>query len=511
MSEIIDNRAHRVRALKEIIKRLHSGEAPEAVKGRLEEIVRETDYSEIVAMEQELMAEGMPVEEIQSMCDLHSQVTRDVLVQLPPQTVPPGHPADTMRRENEALRGVILEMRQAMAKVRQNSGGDPAEAAALEWRKAYNGLMDIEKHYQRKEHTFFSRLEAHGITGPSKVMWGKHDEIRGLLKGLDGAIGRRDTAAGEAALAMIEEMIYKEEEILLPMCLDTFTEDDWAEIWQASPQYGWCLVEPREGYQPPKTVAREGLKLSSKEAVQLPTGSLTLEQLLAIFSTLPVDLTFVDADDRVAFFSEGPDRVFARSRAIVGRKVQHCHPPRSVNVVDRIVGDFKDGRQNVAEFWIDFQGRFVHIRYFAVRDSGNQYLGTLEVTQDITAIRKLEGERRLLEYDNPAADSPSGAPEWLKEELVRQTIDAGAMLAKGVHPLGDVRKAVVSLKAGEIVKLTSGFRPQPLMDAMGASGLAVYSRETAPGQHATYFCRTSDDPGLAERVSKHSCDSGDCA
>jgi PAS domain S-box-containing protein len=128
---------------------------------------------------------------------------------------------------------------------------------------------------------------------------------------------------------------------------------------------------------------------------------LSLKQLAAIFNTLPVDLTFVDADDRVAFFSEGRDRIFARSRAILGRKVQHCHPPKSVDVVNRILDDFRQGRQNVAEFWIQHHGRFVHIRYFAVRDEEGTYLGTLEVTQDLTRLRTLEGERRLLQYDEP--------------------------------------------------------------------------------------------------------------
>jgi hypothetical protein len=109
------------------------------------------------------------------------------------------------------------------------------------------------------------------------------------------------------------------------------------------------------------------------------------------------------------------------------------------------------------------------------------------------------------------AASSGDAPSWLKEELVRRSIDADAMLERGVHPLGDVRQGVVSLKAGEIVKLTSAFRPQPLMDAMAASGLAVYSHEASPGHHATYFCRISDDPGLTQRVSQHSCDGGGCA
>lgn len=408
MSELIDNRAHRIRALKDIITRLHAGEAPDAVRDSLRTIVRETDYSEIVAMEQELMAGGMPVEQIMSMCDLHSQVTREVLVQLPPKHVAPGHPADTMRRENEALRGALLNMRVAMREIRTAPAGADIAAPLLQWRQAYNDLMDVEKHYQRKENLLFTALEAHGITGPSKVMWGKDDEIRGLLKDLGAALHQQASAEewtlvaatlGETVLASVEEMIYKEENILLPMCLDSFTEEEWARIWLDSPRYGWCLVEPLDGYRPPESVVREGLKLASSEAVQLPTGNLTLDQLTALFSALPVDITFVDADDRVAFFSEGPDRIFARSRAIIGRKVQNCHPPRSVEVVDRILADFRAGRQSVAEFWIELHGRFVHIRYFAVRGDAGAYLGTLEVTQDATHIRALSGERRLLAYD----------------------------------------------------------------------------------------------------------------
>lgn len=408
MSEVIDNRARRIRTLKEVIRHLHAGLAPEQVKGRLRELVRETDYSEIVAMEQELIAEGMPVEEVQSMCDLHSQVTREVLVQLPAQTVPPGHPVDTFRRENQALREAIARMRAAMAAIRELPDDASANGELLQWRQAYNDLMDIEKHYQRKEHAFFARLERHGITGPSKVMWGKDDEVRAMLKDLGRALREQGVSAGEwklvaeavaeTALAAVEEMFYKEEQILLPMCQEAFSEEDWAEIWASSPKYGWCLVEPREGYRPAPAVLPEALRVPSTDAIMMPTGNLSLDQLTAIFSTLPVDLTFVDDDDRVRFFSEGPNRVFARSKAIIGRKVQHCHPPRSVSVVDRILTDFREGRQKVAEFWIDFQGRFAHIRYFAVHDGEGRYLGTLEVTQDVTGIRKLEGERRLLEY-----------------------------------------------------------------------------------------------------------------
>lgn len=409
MSELIDNRANRVRTLKGIIQRLHGGESPEAVKGALREIVQQTDYSEIVAMEEQLMAEGMPVEEVQSMCDLHSQVTREVLVPLPPRTVPPGHPVDTMRRENDALRGALLRMRMAMKEIALLDDDAEPGAPLFAWRQTSNELMDIDKHYQRKENAIFSCLERHGITGPSKVMWAKDDEVRELLKGLNEALATQGATAGEwkvvaaslgdAALSAVEEMIYKEENILLPMCLDVFTEDDWGEIWNVSPRYGWCLVEPRKGYQPPLAVKREGIVIDDAQAIQLPTGHLSLQQLIALFSTLPVDLTFVDADDRVAFFSEGEDRIFARSKAIIGRKVQHCHPPKSVDVVDRILTDFREGRQSVAEFWIQLHGKFVHIRYFAVRDEEKRYMGTLEVTQEISGIRALQGERRLLQYE----------------------------------------------------------------------------------------------------------------
>jgi uncharacterized protein len=408
MSEIIDNKAHRVRTLKHIIKHLHSGQAPDQVKQQMKELVRQTDYAEIMAMEQELIAEGMPVEEVRSMCDLHSQVTRDVMVQIKPRhEIPPGHPVDIFHRENEALGEVITRLRQAIQQANEaTSSTDPVEIL-VKIKSGFNELMDVDKHYQRKEHVLFSCLERHGITGPSKVMWAKDDDARALLKLLGRALSvlpdlsnlKNDVVPpAERAMAAVSEMIYKEENILLPMALDTLTEDEWAEIWAASPRYGWCLVEPREGYTPPESVLRKAMELPKDGVIMLPTGNVTVEQLHAVLSCLPLDLTFVDADDRVAFFTEGPERIFARSKAIIGRKVQHCHPPRSVEIVDRILEDFRSGRQNVAEFWIDFHGKFVHIRYFAVRDKAGAYLGTVELTQDIAPLRQLEGERRLLEY-----------------------------------------------------------------------------------------------------------------
>ena len=413
MSELIDNKANRIRVLKDIIKHLHAGKAPEQVQKQMRELVKQTDASEIMAMEQELIAEGMPVEEVRSMCDLHSQVTRDVLVQIANRKeIAPGHPVDTFSRENEALRAAIALMNTAIGELQNLPAGSDPASIVLRLRQGFNDLMDVDKHYQRKEHTLFSCLERHGIAGPSKVMWAKDDDVRSLLKQLGQRLhpGPATTEewraallkAASAALNAVEEMIYKEENILLPMSLETLSEDEWAEIWSASPKYGWCIVEPRLGYVPAVSVTTESINVPHTGALMLPTGNVSLEQLVGIFGTLPLDLTFVDADDRVAFFTEGPDRVFARSKAIIGRKVHNCHPPKSVETVDQILSDFKAGRQSVAEFWIHFQEKFVHVRYFAVRAEDGRYLGTVELTQDLTPLRALQGERRLLEYEGAA-------------------------------------------------------------------------------------------------------------
>ena len=402
MSELINNETRRVETLKGIIRHLHQGQPPALVRQQMRQIVQSVDASEIMAMEQQLIDEGMPVEEIQSMCDLHSQVTRDVLVQIQPQYgIAPGHPVDTFREENKALTQTIAKARSLLA-IQPFTNGE-----LLALRQTFHDLMDVEKHYKRKEEALFSCLERHGIIGPAKVMWAKDDEALAMLKQavkeLDSSqIGTplpEDTVAQLlSALNAIEEMIHKEEKILLPMALQTLTEAEWGEIWISSPQYGWCLVEPRNGYMPSKEQAAVVQEDQMRNGVvQLTTGSTTVEQLKAIFSTLPIDMTFVDANDRVAFFTEGPHRIFARSKAVIGRAVQHCHPPSSVGVVQKILDDFRSGARDLAEFWINFGGRFVHIRYFAVRNPEGTYLGTLELTQDLTPLRALEGERRLLQ------------------------------------------------------------------------------------------------------------------
>jgi uncharacterized protein len=424
MSELIDNREQRVRKLGEVIQHLHEGRPPAEVKGRLAALVHECGTSELASMEHDLVAAGVPAQRMLKMCDLHAQVVRETQDAPPEAPVPPGHPVDTFRRENAALATATGALRAALAAVAAPDASEDAAVDAkrvLECRRLFNALMDVDKHYQRKEHLLFSCLERHGITGPSTMMWAKDDEVRALLATLGAALQRDGRTVGdwraiahtvaERALAAVEDMIFREQRILLPMALERLTPGEWGEIWSQSPEFGYCLVDPQQGYEPPapgvtgertetsrRTDAASGPASRGTGAIVFPSGALSLAQLQAIFSTLPVDVTFVDADDRVRFFSEGRTRVFARPRAVIGRRVQHCHPPASVDTVDRILDDFRAGRQDVAEFWIEMRGRFVHIRYFAVRDDRGTYLGTLEVTQDLTRERGLQGERRLLQY-----------------------------------------------------------------------------------------------------------------
>jgi DUF438 domain-containing protein len=203
----------------------------------------------------------------------------------------------------------------------------------------------------------------------------------------------------KSALKVVDEMIYKEQEILFPMCLDTLTDLEWFEVYEQSNEIGYCLVAPEDKWQP-DDLSGPVQKKRDSELIQFQTGNFHPEELERVFDTLPVDLTFVDKNDTVKFFSNSPNRIFDRNRAIIGRKVQMCHPPSSVHVVQKILDDFKTGKQDRAAFWVNLKGRFIHIEYFAVRSTDKQYLGTLEVSQDLTDLHKLEGEQRLLNYDS---------------------------------------------------------------------------------------------------------------
>ncbi len=420
MSEIIDNNKHRKELLKQMILQLHEGKAADHVRKQLMRLMGKVPYNLVVEAEQELISEGLPAYEVLKLCDIHGEALKGVVDLSTAQEAPPGHPVHTFQMENRALEVELDALRILFHQI--EAAEDDADVSSLwmEIHHHFNNLMDVDKHYRRKENLLFPYLEKYEITGPPTVMWGKDDEIRELLKAsLEALSATQQITAGEAKTVLelvlkpaaegVDEMIYKEEEILFPMCLDTLTPEEWYEIYRQSDEIGYCLYDPQEVWVPSEVKIQPAKQESRADGrIQLPTGSFTVEELNALFNTLPVDITFVDKNDQVRYFNNSEERIFDRNRAILGRAVQMCHPPQSVHVVQRILDDFRSGRQNRAEFWIQFQGKFVHITYYAVRNEKGEYLGTLEVTQDISRLKQLQGEKRLLSYEETTEETSHG-------------------------------------------------------------------------------------------------------
>lgn len=407
MSEIINNSQKRKELLKHLILQLHKNEAPEVVKKRLVEVLRSIPYNEVVEVEQELISEGLPEEEVLRFCDIHTAVLDGSIDTSAAKSVPPGHPVDTFKQENRAL-----EEYTAKAKALFDQGNklkqEDVNEYILKLKSVFNFLSDVDKHYKRKEYLLFPFLEKAGITGPPKVMWGKHDETRELLKAAHESLSVKDISVDEVpslivlvllpAIDAIEGMIMKEEEILLPMSLDTLNEEAWYQIYKETNQFGYTLYDPQTEWKPADVNTNEVVYLT-EDAIRVNSGSFSIKELESIFRTLPIDITFVDKNDKVKFFSHGTKKVFDRNRSIIGRDVRLCHPPGSVHIVEQIIDDFKTGKENKAAFWISsFMGQFVYIEYTALRGTDNEYLGVMEVTQNITEMRSLEGDQRLLSY-----------------------------------------------------------------------------------------------------------------
>ncbi|MBN2203484.1 MAG: DUF438 domain-containing protein [Thermoleophilia bacterium] len=397
----------RLAELKAIVTALHEGSTVEEVRPRFEELITDIEASEIAAMEQELIAGGVPEDEVKRLCDVHVEVFADALDGHEAVTAPPGHPVDTFQRENRAL----LQVTATLRKVAGAIGEPPVEQ---EWRRLKSALgetlerlLEVDLHYLRKENQLFPFLERHGIEGPSKVMWALHDDVRDLLKQARSALQEDEASlavsTAQAVATMADAMVDKEEKILYPMAMDQISEDEWAAIRAGEAEIGYAFVGEVPAWPEgsaealatpePATTSHGG----AGGLLELKTGALTLDQLGRMLLALPIDFSFVDEDDRVRFYSEG-ERIFPRSPGVIGRRVQNCHPPASVDKVQQIIDAFRAGEKDTADFWLQLGERFVHIRYFAVRAEGGAYRGVVEMVQDVTEIRALEGERRLLDW-----------------------------------------------------------------------------------------------------------------
>lgn len=326
------------------------------------------------------------------------------------EKLPQNHPIYILKEEHKAL----LEFAQRLTEVQKDLKKEDVFNPQSEKIKLLTHIIEhfkeSEKHYLREENVLFPYLEKHGITQPPKVMWMEHDEIRKIKKSIYRLFEEKEGVPfaefsenfSQSAL-QLSEMLHnhfeKENNVLFPTSLRLFEESEWRDIKKEFDEIGYCCFTPeaaREPSQETKEVSSP-LEFEPEGQITFETGSLSPHEIESIFNTLPVDITFVDKDDVVRYFNQTKERMFVRTKAVIGRKVQQCHPQKSIHLVNKILDDFKAGVRDRAEFWINLKGRLIYIQYFAVRNGKGNYLGCLEVTQDITDVKKIEGEKRLLD------------------------------------------------------------------------------------------------------------------
>lgn len=400
----------RMGLLKSYLKRLGTGEDLEAVRADFVANFKDVEASDIMKAEQELIAEGQPVRDVQKLCDVHSALfhgnTREEQIANAEKAAEdglrreqavvreahenrskaaelidiPGHPLRTFTQENEAVKPLIVE-----AEKKLEDGEDI--------RPLLPRIREVALHYAKKGDLLYPLLATrYDITGPSQVMWSVDDEIRDsfarLIKNTEDSKEWNEKAA--ATLQRAREMIYKERNILFPICAAHFTEDEWKQIYRDSQDYPVCLGVEHERWEDAEKASAESTVPSEElnaDEIVMPGGHLTLAQLTAMLNTIPLEISFVDADDYNRFFNEGP-KLFKRPSMAIDRKVFSCHPPKIQPMVQAIINDFRNGKRDEVPVWMEKNGRTVLVNYMAVRDRAGQYVGTLEVVQDMEFAKK---------------------------------------------------------------------------------------------------------------------------
>jgi PAS domain S-box-containing protein len=388
--------------VKDLIKQLHEGQNPDEVKQKFRDLLKNIGPTQIAQVEQELVSEGMPQEEIRRLCDVHLEIFKDSLDQQKLE-LETDHPLYVFMEEHKIILQHVEELKEIIRKVTGARGFENVKTELERLKHIAQHLMEAENHNMREENVLFPYLEKHGITEPPAIMWAEHNELKERKKRLLDLLATSDQLTFPEFVKQLKEVgryiseelanhIYKENHILYPAALRTIQDAEWREVREQCDELGYCCFTPsyvRSGES-------EAEKPALAEAIGFETGDLTREALEGLLNALPVDVTFVDASDTVRYFNKAEGRVFPRTKAVIGRKVQQCHPPKSIHIVDRVLGELKNMKRKSADFWINMNERIIYIRYFPVRNHKGEFLGVIEVTQDITDIQRITGERRLL-------------------------------------------------------------------------------------------------------------------
>lgn len=391
----------RQQAILKILNFIQDGGELEEAKKMFQAAFDQVDVAEITAAERELIAQGLDPRKIQYLCNVHADVFKGNIKENKENAEfeKPGHPVHTFKLENIVLKSLVNDA--LLPDLAKWEKGDKDALSKL--RQELKDLAKIHYHYARKETSMFPIMTKYGITAPPKVMWGVDDKIRKLIGQANSLISQKDINKAEVSKAIKEtahevlEMIFKEEEIMLPMIDEVASEEDWGNVKNEEEQIGYALIQKPMNWKPKEKLKSDGPisidKLSSL-ALNFAEGSLNLEQLSAILDLLPFALTFIDENDKVAYFGGGAN-IFPHSKNALGNSVYSCHLPESVPRVKKIFDDFHQGKKDKYEFWFKprHMGRYLYLQYFAVRKD-NKYLGCLEVAQDVTEIRNWKNEKK---------------------------------------------------------------------------------------------------------------------
>jgi DUF438 domain-containing protein len=395
-------------AVKKLIARLQQGAKLNDVLADARKIFAGAKPEDISRVEEELIKEGMPRPEVLRLCDAHMAVLQESLGE---QTTlgQPGHAVYILMEEHRLMLKIGEELKEDSAMVARAGTLKSVAGKVRKIGRNVELLRDSDSHYLREENVLFPILEKHGVTEPPAVMWMEHDKIRELKKSLYLLMESPDDLVSADMAARLKEVcqslaetmashFFKENNVLFPTAMRILNDTEWADIRQQFDEFGYCCFTPKPAIGAPKKDMGElaiERRIVGKDMIPLPTGGLSFAEVELLLNNLPVDITFVDKDDTVRYFSQPKERLFPRTKAILGLKVQKCHPEKSVQSVNRILEDFRSGRKDSAAFWINMGGKLIHISYFALRDRSNAYAGCMEVTQNITDIQKLQGEKRL--------------------------------------------------------------------------------------------------------------------
>lgn len=376
----------RIDLLKDLLDRLNKGEALDAVRADFVKEFQDVEASEIMKAEQQMIKEGMPVTEVQKLCDVHAALfhgnirqERERMAEEYVKEV--GHPLYTFTKENEALKAVLDEAREALSRHEVD-------------RKLLGRVRELAIHYAKKGDLLYPHLKVrYGISGPSDVMWTVDDEIRDELAALSRKLqdenpesvlqGEKELQRFEAVLTRAEEMIYKEEKILFPNCALNFTRDEWVQIYHDSKDYAPCFgVENAVWPEAETAVDKMREATPGDQEIVMAGGHMTVAQLVAMLNTIPMEITFVDDQNINRFFNEGP-KDFKRPKMAIDREVFSCHPPKIEAKVRMILNEFRAGTLDKVPVWMEKNGKTMLVTYMAVRDHDGNYIGTLELVQDM--------------------------------------------------------------------------------------------------------------------------------